>query len=164
MKWIPVLHTSASVQKYALADGVANKVELKYHEDQQSIRIGSEKQQRLFFIERAGLWNNKIIFKNEYGVEVGKLSLAYSYSGHIELEHRKYHYIIRHTPSPELVLYENSPSNPLAVCDLPSADEQTTVSRQLKDAGSEYACLLLALFWYLFPATVREKMEYVISI
>jgi hypothetical protein len=163
MKWVLANQTSASMKKYQLIDGDAIKLELKYNLEQQTVRISSEETHRLFFIDKTGLWHNKkTILKNEYGVEIGRLSFDKMHqSGVIEVEGKKYHYTIQRSGPPQLVLFEHSVSMPLAVCDLSKAPSVTSLQAN-KYSGEECAGFLLGLCWYLFPVTAAEKMEYAI--
>lgn len=152
MKWITVNYPSASVQKYQLVDDNVTKVVLKYNQQQQTARITCEEKQRLFFIEKAGgLWNNKFVFKNEYGVELGKFTFdkSYSHTGNIEIEGRKYHYAIRNK---ELVIFDRDISSPVVICDLASSFESPNISLTSNKEGEHEhdACLLLGLCWYFF--------------
>lgn len=150
MKWELANQTDTTV-KYQLIDGDAIKLELKYNLSQQSVRISSEETHRLFFIGKTGLWHNKTILKNEYGVEIGKLL-----PDSIEVEGKKYHYAIRQS---ELVLFEHTISLPLAVVDMSAAPSFTSLSAS-KYSSEECACFLLGLCWYLFPLTTKENLLY----
>jgi len=159
MKWITVNYPSASVQKYQLVDDNITKVILKYNQQQQTARISCEEKQRLFFIEKAGgLWNNKFVFKNEYGVELGRFTFdkSYSHTGNIEIEGRKYHYAIRNK---ELVIYDRNISSPIVICDLASSFDSPSISlTNNKDGEHEHdACLLLGLCWYFFFSGRKEN-------
>lgn len=68
------------------------RITLKLH--RQSIRITRKGLRRLFFMEKVGLWAHKTIFKNEYGVAIGKSShhIWHSNSGTIQYNDHKFHY------------------------------------------------------------------------
>src|SRR5688572_30353852 len=118
MKWVMVKHASPSVQKYQLVEGASQKAVLKYNLLQQSVRVSNDNVQRVFFLERSGFWNNKTIFKNEYGLEIGKMSFEKGFhSGTIEVDGNKYHYSIQENAAQELVIY-NELSQPVLTCDL----------------------------------------------
>jgi len=141
MKWVKVKHASPAVQKYHLVDGTEKKLELKYTHPQQSIRISNEIGQRVFFVEKKGFWTNKTLFKNEYGVEAGKMTFEKGFhAGSIEVDGNKYHYLIHDTPAPALVIYD-ALSNPLLHCELNAEYKQ----------GQDLSSLLLGLCWYLYP-------------
>jgi hypothetical protein len=163
MKWVLANQSSAAIKKYHLTEGDATKLELKYNQSQQSVRISSEESHKLFFIDKTGLWHNKTILKNEYGVEIGRLSFDKLHqTGNIEVEGKKYHYTIQQQPQPQLVLFEQIISMPLAVCDLSLAPSSTSLKTSQYNS-EECACFLLGLCWYLFPLTAAEKMVYAVA-
>ena len=55
MKWVYVNQPSAYIRKYQLTEGEDAKLIIKYNLDQQSVRISSEENHRLFFINKTGL-------------------------------------------------------------------------------------------------------------
>jgi hypothetical protein len=151
MKWEPVKHASSLVNKYHLTEGADIKLVLKHNLDQESVRIGHDETQRLFFIEKTGFWNNKTLFKNEYGIEVGKLSLDRGYhAGTIEFEGHRFHYGIDHTMANRLIIYKHNISQPAISSDLPSAN-----------VDQDFTCLVLGLCWQLTYSTVFPMIEYV---
>lgn len=155
MKWVLVKYPSASVHKYQLVEGNSVNVVLKYNQEQQSTRISSNGNHRLFFAELTGLWNNKVIFTSEYGVESGKLVFERGhYAGIMEMAGKKYQFVINKKPVPELVIYTRSASKPVAVCDL--AIDGLTLSSSIaeqKELNLEIASLLLGLCWNLVTVT-----------
>jgi hypothetical protein len=160
MKWVYVSQSTASIKKYQLVDNNETKLVLKYNLEQQSIRLSSEETHRLFFIGRTGLWHNKTILKNEYGVEVGRLSFdKNNHIGTLEIEGKKYHYTFQNSTQTQLVVFEQTVSLPLAVCDLSAAPSSTSLAADKYDQ-EESACFLMGLCWYLFPITASEQLEY----
>lgn len=160
MKWVLTDQSFIAIKKYQLTEGDAVKLELKYNLEQQSVRISSEESHRLFFIDKTGLWHNKTILKNEYGVEIGKLSIdRVHFTGHIDIEGKRYQFTIQQKPQLQLVLFEHTISMPLAVCDLTLAPSFMSLQPG-KYSSEECACFLLGLCWYLFPLTTAEKVEY----
>ena len=158
MKWVYVNQPSVYIKKYQLTEGDDTKLVMKYNLDQQSVRISSEETHRLFFIDKTGLWHNKTILKNEYGVEIGRFSFDKAHgTGLIEMEGKKYHYTFQ--SNSQLVVFEHTPSLPLAVCDLSSAPSFTSLAAN-KYSNEESACFLLGICWYLFPLTTTEHFEY----
>lgn len=158
MKWVYVNQPSAYIRKYELTEGEETKLALKYNLDQHSVRISSEENHRLFFIDKTGLWHNKTILKNEYGVEIGRLAADKIHgTGIIEMEGRKYNYTIQN--GSQLVVFEQSASAPLAVIDMTAAPSFASLSTT-KYSNEEYACFLLGICWYLFPLTAAEQMEF----
>lgn len=158
MKWVHVNQPSAYIKKYQLTEGDDTKLVMKYNLDQQSVRISSEETHRLFFIDKTGLWHNKTILKNEYGVEIGRLSFDKAHgTGVIELEGKKYYYTFQNNV--QLVVFEQAASLPIADCDLSAAPSFTSLATN-KYSSEEIACFLLGICWYLFPLTTTEHLEY----
>lgn len=144
MQWIMVKHASPSVQKYHLCEGTDQKVVLKYNLLQQSVRVSNDNTQRVFFMERSGFWNNKTIFKNEYGVEIGKMAFEKGFhAGTIEVDGNKYHYVIQDNATQELVIY-NDLSHPILTCDLSAAGYKPE---------QDLSSLVLGLCWYVYPSS-----------
>jgi hypothetical protein len=151
MKWVMVKHASPSVQKYHLVEGMAKKAVLKYNLLQQSVRVSNDDTQRVFFLERTGFWNNKTIFKNEYGLEIGKMSFEKGFhAGAIEVDGNKYHYVIQEN---ELVIY-NELSQPILTCDLSAAGYKP---------DQDLSSLVLGLCWYFYPSTGQQNQHRVLT-
>ena len=163
MKWVLVKHPYTAVQKFQLEDNNVVKAVLKFNQNQQSARINTGKEQKLFFLERSGIWNNKIIFKSGYGIERGKLSFDKNFhAGTVELEHKKFQFTIQDSPKPVLVIYEHHHSTPLVTCQLESDGENLyDVVPEERDLEQEYASLLLGLCWVLNAATEKESQVFV---
>ena len=154
MKWVMVKHASPSVQKYHLLEGLSQKAVLKHNLLQQSVRISNDDTQRVFFLERSGFWNNKTIFKNEYGLEIGKMSFEKGFhAGSIEVDGNKYHYIIQEAPSQLLVIYDEL-SQPILTCDLSAAGYTP---------DQDLSSLLLGLCWYAYPSIGQQGQPPVYS-
>lgn len=142
MKWVMVKHASPSVQKYHLLEGVSKKAVLKYNLLQQSVRLSDDNTQRVFFMERTGFWNNKTIFKNEYGLEIGKMSFEKGFhAGAIEVDGNKYHYVIQNEQ--QLVISDEL-SHPVLTCDLSASGYKP---------DQDLSSLVLGLCWYLYPSS-----------
>lgn len=151
MKWVMVKHASPSVQKYHLVEGVSKKAVLKYNLLQQSVRVSNDDTQRVFFLERTGFWNNKTIFKNEYGLEIGKMSFEKGFhAGALEVDGKKYHYVIQDN---ELVIYDEL-SQPVLTCDLSSSGYK---------ADQDLSSLVLGLCWYFYPTNGEQKPPQVLA-
>ena len=160
MKWIPISNPSSAVHVFNLMSANTVKEILRYNPLQQSARISCMGRQRLFFIEQTGSRNNHFTFKNEYGFDIGKLSVENPYidGGTIEIEEKKLHYRLLTNPVPELVIYEHDHVKPLVTCSfVKSTDGQDPVSHHNKETIHEYASLLLGLCWYLFNPSFNEN-------
>src|SRR5882762_5514541 len=147
MKWISVNNPLASIKKYHLMRENAVELVLKYNPLQRSGRISRGGEQRVFFIEQTGFWGNKIIFENEYGVEIGKLFVDKTQhnAGSIEMAQQKYQYSLPDNKHTAIEIYDNNIVPAHFSCDL-QLDERRDARSSV---GEEYACLLLGLCWYL---------------
>ena len=82
MKWVLINNHKEPVQEYHLLESNQSKVILKYNSEQRSARISCANQQRLFFIQSTGALTGKYIFTNEYGMQIGHISIdKRNYSG-----------------------------------------------------------------------------------
>ena len=159
MEWILAKNQMPAMQEYHLMDDGFCKSILKYNTHQNVARVSCKGRYGVFFIERSGSLLGKIVFKNEYGQEVGKLSFDkwYSNGGSIILEGEKYHFSFQNDSPVEIIIYKNDIRNPLIKCELMvSADHSSQAFNG--NADEEYACLLLGLCWYSFFPVVPENV------
>ncbi|MEP6746557.1 MAG: hypothetical protein ABJB86_02465 [Bacteroidota bacterium] len=160
MKWILASNPSSAVHVFNLMEGNTVKEVLRYHPLQRSVRISCMGQQNLFFIEQTGFRNNHFTFKNEYGFDIGKLSVENmnTEGGTIEMEGKKFHYRLALNPTAELVMYEFDQVNPLVSCGfIKKTDHQNQLLHNNKEEIHEYASLLLGLCWYLLVPSLNES-------
>jgi hypothetical protein len=130
-------------------EGVSKKVELKYNLLQQSVRVSNDDTQRVFFLERSGFWNNKTIFKNEYGLEIGKMSFEKGFhAGNIEVDGNKFPYIIEAYPTQQLLVFDEHSPNPILTCDLSASGYK---------ADQDLSSLLLGLCWSVYPSSENQN-------
>ena len=149
------------MQEYHLLDGKGKRAVLKYNTHQQVARIQCDGNYGIFFIEKAGSFINRTLFKNEYGQEIGKLTFdkRHSHTGPIELDGMKYHYSFQNNPFAELSIFNKDIDKPLISSRLKNADDQTSVVFT-SVSNEEYACLLLGLCWYILnPALAKQSAQ-----
>lgn len=158
MKRVLIRHSSPSLQKFFLRENDSNKVSFKYNHLQQSIRIGTESNKRLFFFEKKGFWQNRTTLKNEYGVETGSIVFEKGFNaGVIELDGNRHHFLIHNNPTAELVIYHKDMQEPLVACDL-STEQHAVTMHHYNSEDYEQACLLLGLCWFLLPHKETEQV------
>ena len=163
MHWKLVNKPSGALHEYHLIENNLIKVVLKYNPLQHSARVFCEEMQRLFFIEHSGVWSDRTIFQNEYGIEIRRLSSEKSHNrGTIEIDGKKYYHSLRNNPYAELLIYENDMLHPVFTCGLQFKNGQTTVSYlQSQQDLDEFTSLLLGICWYLFlPETTKNTPDY----
>ena len=164
MQWILIGSSPGNVHEYHLLEAGKLKLVLKYNPSQQSARIFFDDKQRLVFLERSGFWNPSTVFKNEYGIQLGKVTYEKWHSQHsgiIEIEGKKYHHIRSNNNRPELVIYEKDFQHPLLTCKLNTGDTNFDVSGLYYQRDEqEYTGLLVGLCWQLFmPQTFTNSLE-----
>ena len=161
MKWKLISNPFSTVHVFHLMEANAIKEVLRYNPLQQSARITCMGKQRLFFIEQVSSRNNHFAFKNEYGFDIGRLSIEnfHAEGGTIEIEEKKFHYRLFTNSVSELVIYEHDHVQPLVTCSFIKGPE--SVSHNKKETIHEYASLLLGLCWYLFnPSFSENNIDY----
>jgi hypothetical protein len=93
MSWIRT-QTTNQLHCWKLKDAEF-PVELKYNKQVQSIRILAD-DQRLFFIERTGFLQQKLLLRTEYSVITSEIHPARNWhSGIVVFEGKKYHYLLQ---------------------------------------------------------------------
>jgi hypothetical protein len=150
MKWILASSALTGIKEYHLVEDDQLLLVLKYSFDLQSIRIINEEERLVFFMENSGGFTNRIIFKNPYGVDIGKFSFnSRTQSGHVEINAITLHYTIVEGNGPKVVIHKRNVQQPLAVCHLPFFSYKPA-------AQYEQACFLLSLCWY---AAVKTSVK-----
>ena len=152
MKWILASSALTGIKEYHLVEDEQLIIVLKYSFDQQSIRIINEEERLVFFMENAGGFNNRIIFKNPYGVDIGKFSYnGRSHNGHVEINAVTLHFTIVEGNAPKVLIHRRNVQQPIAVCHLPFFSHQPA-------AQYEQACFMLSLCWYAaLKSSVKEN-------
>ena len=157
MKWISLSKSNAGVRVFNLIEDTKVKEVMRYNPLQQSLRLSSAENQRVFFIAQSGFRHNHFTFENEYGFEAGRIyfdAATNNDSGIIEFEENKLQYSLVYNPLLELVIYATDGLTPLSVCELqPGGEEQINFSSDAKETLFGYACLLWAQSWHLLNAS-----------
>jgi len=142
MKWILVSSALTGIKEYHLVKDDQLLLVLKYSFDLQSIRIINEEERLVFFMEDSGGFASRIIFKNPYGVDIGKFSYnSRTHSGHVEVNSTTLQFTIVKGDAPKVIIHRRNVQQPLAVCHLPFFSPKPA-------AQYEQACFLLSLCWY----------------
>jgi hypothetical protein len=151
MKWNLVSNASIGIKEYQLIQDGVVLVVMKYSPEQQSIRITFEGEHHVFFLENAG-YANRIIFKNAYGVDLGKFSHNRNNTGRIEINNEVYNYNIVDNNQPKLIVHHNSKQEPLAVCQIPEANIRET-------SFHEQAGIVLSVCRYATMPAARSRQQ-----
>jgi hypothetical protein len=161
MKWILINNHPEPIQEYHLIENEHCRVILKYNPEQKSARITCGNQQRLFFIQSAGVLTGKYIFTNEYGLQIGYLNQdkRHANGGSVSIESKKYQYEISNNPLAELTIYDSDSLSRLVTCELAFHDSTSNATAFGKQfTHIDYNCILLAHCWYLFLPVAKENL------
>jgi hypothetical protein len=101
---------------------------------------------------------NKTVLCNEYGIRLGHL-VNDSKEHYIELNGERFFYAIDNGEKPQLIIYKESKSNPLVICDIDINKNSNSlfVSKGVTPDAKVYSSLLLALGWYMFLPVAKES-------
>jgi hypothetical protein len=157
MNWETV--TSGIGQKvYALWNNGRKLLTLAFNSSSNFARIECDGEKRSFTIRYEGFLKNKMVMRNEYGIRIGQVN-AENKENLIALNDEKLSYIVTDEEEPKIIIYKDSPENPLAVCSL-NIDKDKNIVPSIKQ-GADYHSLLLTLCWYLnLPVAKQEVANY----
>lgn len=149
MQWKLVKAFDEVLKEYHLIENDKILILLKYNSLQQSVRISSKGEYLSFFMERTGFAATRIVFKNVYGLEVGKCTFNRRHDkGLIEHDGTLYNYQIQNAGAEKAILNNLHNHQPLVTCDWPFPIQHGIVL--LKHGWfEEYASLLLGLNCYV---------------
>ena len=160
MKWVSV-NNGTSNENFELWEADKKLAVISFSNTTRIARIVSNLGKRLFFFEKKGLLTPKAVFKNEYGIKMGKLELQKpgAQNGHLEIEEKKYHYIFNENNSGELKVYDETMQKNLITCSFP--DTVTGSIKKTSFLDTKLPSLLLVLCWYSFQPknTSAQVME-----
>ena len=153
MTWEITTKLHSLLQEFHLINNRESKVMLKYNPRQQSARITSGFNHRLFYMENAGSLSGKTIFRNEYGMELGHLVQDHhNNKGSLLIDDEKYNYELDEHADGNLTIYKTDPHHPLANCMIKSADKKSSTNFTSIDTR----CLILSLCWYFSLPVIKE--------
>lgn len=157
MKWVSV-NNGTSNENFELWEADKKLAVISFSNTTRIARIVSNLGKRLFFFEKRGLLTPKAIFKNEYGIKMGKLELDKpgAQNGHLEIEEKKYRYIFNENNSGEFKVYDETMTNNLITCSFPLVG--TDKSRSFLD--TKLPSLLLVLCWYSFQPRTSDNNQF----
>lgn len=119
MKWTLVSNASSDIREYHLVQDERTLVVMKYSPEQQTVRITHEGDRLVFLMENGG-FANRVIFKNVYGVDLGKYTYNNrSHNGRLEFNDDVFDYNIVEANQPKLIVHHHNKQEPMAVCQIP---------------------------------------------
>jgi hypothetical protein len=152
MKWESV--TSGIGQKvYALWDNGRKLLTLAFTSSSNFAKIEYGQEKRAFILRYEGLFKNKMVMRNEYGIQIGQVTTERD--NLIALNDEKLFYTITNDEEPKVILYKESMDKPLAVCALQLENEKGLLA-SVKPSATQHS-LLLAMSWYLLKVVGKEK-------
>jgi hypothetical protein len=149
MKWISVNNGTLN-ENFELWEADKKLAIISFSNTTRIARIVSNLGKRLFFFEKKGLLTPRAIFKNEYGIKMGKLELENpdAQKGFLEIEEKKYRYVFNEKNNGELNVYNEAMSETLITCNFPAATNGLTQKPAF--LNTKFPSLLLILCWYSF--------------
>jgi hypothetical protein len=161
MKWVSVNNGTAQ-ESFELWEADKKLAVISFSNTTRIARIVSNLGKRLFFFEKRGLLTPKAIFKNEYGIKMGKLELQKpgAQNGQLEIEGKKYHYIFNENNSGELKVYDETMHENLITCNFPDTTGGLFKTKSFLD--TKLPSLLLVLCWYSFQPRQSHTPEFAV--
>lgn len=160
MNWISTTTNKKEFELFELWNGTQKLMTLELNLFTQTAKIECYSSRRIFKIDKEGFLRNKTIFKNEYGVKVGELSLEnwFSHEGLILLNNERYKYMIQNNSLPELIIYSQSLQKPLISCSLQLNKGNTSIDFNNHNNTEKQSVFLMALAWFLFLPVAKETV------
>lgn len=154
MKWVLTNEPASAILVFNLVENNIVQQVLRYHTVQQSARLLRAGSQRVYFVEQSRFRNNYFVFKNEYGLETGRIHAdsLQGDSGTLEAVNVKIQFSLHHKQGTDFILYDNDGLKPKIMCGWQHAFPPT----QTNTFGKLEACLLWGLYWHL--SVTEEKV------
>jgi hypothetical protein len=153
MNWETVT-SGIGYKAYALWSNGRKLLTLGFQSSSNFVKIESEGEKRAFTIRYEGFLKTKMVMRNEYGIRIGSVSTE-NKENLIAFNDEKLHYTITNDKEPQVIIYKESPDQPLAVCAL-QLDNDKSILPAVKPSATHQS-LLLALCWYLFQSVAKEN-------
>ena len=147
MKWIKT-NNSASGEGFELWSDSSKLAGIIFSSHTHIARIMSDIGKRLFFFEKKGLFNQRAVITNEYGVMIGMVEEDSSGKGILQLDGKKYRFAFDKYNPGEIAVFDEKLDHRLFSCNFNDALPITKGSRSL--LNTKFPWLLLALCWYAF--------------
>lgn len=139
---------------YALWSNGRKLLTLAFNSSSNFVKIEYGDEKRAFTLRYEGVFRNKMVMRNEYGIRLGYVATD-GRENFIDLDDKRLFYTITNDKEPNLVIYRQSPDDPIAVCSLKIDNEKGTLP-STRASATTYS-LLLALSWYLFSPVEKKN-------
>jgi hypothetical protein len=147
MKWVSV-NDGTEQENFELWGDDKKLAGISFSNTTRIARMAGNFGKRLFFFEKKGLLTPAAVFKNEYGIKMGKVEQTKPGKGVIEMEGKKYSFIYDENNSGELLIYDEVTQKNLLTCSFNALSNSFSKTKSLLD--TKFPSLLLALCWYVF--------------
>jgi|GEM_PF-2648756 hypothetical protein len=148
MKWVVNGQDSDKDSAFILNTASGDQLKIQYSDEGQSVRIYCPRKiNRKYIQEKYGWLKNRFLFRNEYGVEIGKLVLGMwnKERGSLELYQNRFFYHIQKLGSKiGLVILDNNKSK---ICETEFPRE--TLKQKILNTPEELSGLLLSICWFI---------------
>lgn len=160
MKWIKAQEGSSG-EGYELWSGDKKLAGVAFSNLSPIARLVSNFGKRLFFFEKKGFLAPRALIKNEYGINMGKVGEEKrgAKKGWLELDGKKYCYVLNENNSGELNVYDEQMKKNLLTCSFNAVMNGFSKTRSLLD--TKFPSLLLVLCWYAFQPHTTVTSEIV---
>jgi hypothetical protein len=154
--------SSGDYEDYVLKENEHTILKLRYKSKSNTARIETEIDQRIFIIEDEGLLKTRLVFKNEYGVSMGRLFFDGWSENHgvVETIDTRFRFVIRSGPAAGIMLYRNSRRNLVYSCNLsfePLEHSTTTGTQNINLIKNRIAPFIISLSWYMSRHMIVEQ-------
>ncbi len=158
MKW-DLTTTGSGNEVYTLYKDEKKVLTVTLNPFSNTARVECEKEKRIFLIRKEGLRRNKTVIRSEYGIKIGELGNENG-TQYIHVNNERIFYSTRNNPLAELVLYKETPADPLVSCGIKTDNTDTAISfrKESSLSSTSHPGLLMALCWYMFLPVAKENV------
>jgi len=139
--------------EYQLNENGKTILKVMHRRDLNTARVETTKGQRVLIIENEGLIKERIVIKNEYGVEIGQLAFNNWSDNHgiIQIENFKYKFHLNNREKTEMLIFNDSGKTLLYQCLL------SFESDLLSHLKEQLSAITVSIAWSLHLKSVGEK-------
>jgi hypothetical protein len=157
MRWVRK-QNNFSIEHFSLLKGDSPVLDFKFSPDSNTARVECEGRKRVFIIEYGGLFRNSIIFRNEYGIEIGHLHFenAGGTEGYVQMEDERFSFKINDGTLPKIIFYSGNSPSPAGSCLLPDRKTMNAALNDKLNKNHLQSSLMLVMGWYLYLPIVKK--------
>lgn len=149
MRWELVPSGIPDLKEYRLIDEQRTAMMLRYHPEQNSVRLSCNLNQRIFFLEHHGFIRSHTSFFDEYGLPAGRLHLSHweADSFHLVIQGHPFQISYRLEATGSFLIYSSDRKIAVLAVEVVPEDLSRLTAREAA-GNDELVCLLLATCWY----------------